>query len=333
MFSTSYTDFDREIWAAELDSFVPAAVFDAHCHLWDDAHAGTNSDPESCLRMNVSAVEMLEWNARIFPGRRVGCYFLGTPVPGMEVAPHDDFVLREAAMAQSLCAPIVTPQMTPAQVESLAKRGARGLKPYRLFAAAPAECRIADYLPEAQMEVANDHALFVTLHLSQRLGLASEANRRDLELYARKYPRITWILAHCARAFNSFTLEEGRAKWLSDLGEKVFCDLSAVCDPRSHYLMMRHFDRKRLLFGSDNIGAGSDHGKYYTWGRAWGFARECDLSYCDGRATLVVYEQLRAMKQAAEMAALTAADLDDIFFRNAERLFKIGNYIVNLDNR
>ena len=171
------------------------------------------------------------------------------------------------------------------------------------------------------MEVADEHGMFVTLHLSQRLGLASEANRRDLEFYTQKYPRITWILAHCARAFNAFTLEDGRAKWLADLGEKLFCDLSAVCDARSHYLLMRDFDTRRLLFGSDNIGAGSDHGKYITWGRAWSFKGGSECPHCDGQATLVVYEQLRAMRQAADMAGLTEDAWEDIFFRNACSLF------------
>ena len=33
------TDFDREIWREELEDFVPAKIFDAHTHLWDNAFA------------------------------------------------------------------------------------------------------------------------------------------------------------------------------------------------------------------------------------------------------------------------------------------------------
>ncbi len=322
MFSTSYTDFDRDIWESELNSFVPEGVFDAHCHLWHDSHTGTNKDPESPLRLTVDASIMRDWNRKIFPGRELGFHFLGTPIVGMDVIGHDAFMLNEGKTSHFSCAPIVTPELTTTQIVALADQGARGLKPYRLFASDPAECRIADYFPEAQMEVADDRGLFVTLHLSQRLGLASEMNRRDLALYVKKYPRITWILAHCARAFNAFTLEDGRAQWLADLGPNVLCDLSAVCDPRSHYLLFKHLDIKRILFGSDNIGAGSDHGKYITWGRAWAFDNGRECSHCDGRATLVVYEQLRAMKQAADMAGLAHDDLKDIFFRNACNLFQ-----------
>ncbi|MBP5639434.1 MAG: amidohydrolase family protein [Victivallales bacterium] len=323
MFSVSYTDFDREIWEAELESFVPSRIFDAHCHLWNDQHAGTNKDTESGLRINVDGAEMLKWSRRIFPGRQLAFYYLGTPIVGMEVDKHDAFMLHESQISHFPCAPIVTPDMSQEQIEQLFANGAAGLKPYRLFASDPAQCDIADYLPESQMEVANSHGGFVTLHLSKRHGIADSKNMDDLAVYVKKYPKIKWILAHCARAFNSFTLENGRAEQLANLGENVWCDLSAVCDPYSHFLLMRHFGIRRILFGTDNIGAGGDHGKYITWGRAWKFAGSYDCIHCDGRATLVVYEQLRAMRQAADMASLSKDDVDAIFFSNASQLFDV----------
>ena len=323
MFTVSFTDFDKDIWESELESFVPSMVFDAHCHIWNDAHAGTNTDTESALRMNVDGAKMKEWSQRIYPDRRCGFFFLGTPIVGMDVDKHNAFVLQESKNCRFPCAPIVTPDMTQGQVESLLKNGAAGLKPYRLFAQDPAECDIADYLPEAQMEVANAYGKFVTLHLSKRHGIADSKNMDDLAKYVRKYPNITWILAHCARAFNAFMLEKGRAEQLAALGEKVWCDLSAVCDPYSHFLLLKHFDIRRLMFGSDNIGAGCMRGKYVTWGRAWAFAGSKECSHCDGRATFVVYEQLRAMKQAADMAGLSQADVEAVFHGNAERLFGV----------
>ena len=98
-------------------------------------------------------------------------------------------------------------------------------------------------------------------------------------------------------------------------------DLSAVCDTRSHYLLFKHEKLERLMFGSDNLIAGMDHGKYVTWGRGWTFQGTANVTHCDGRATTVVYEQLRCMKQAADMAGLSKDDVERIFWRNAADFF------------
>ena len=75
------------------------------------------------------------------------------------------------------------------------------------------------------------------------------------------------------------------------------------------------------MFGSDNIAAGSDRGKYITWGKGWCFFRAPEQPHCISHNTLVVYEQLRAMKQAASMAELSQEDIEAIFYRNAESFF------------
>ncbi len=320
MFSVEYTDYDREIWEAELESFVPDKLFDVHCHLWDEAHAGSNTEVDSCLRYNTDGKVMFDWSRQIYPNRKLGFYFLGTPLLGMDVAKHNEFLLQESTTHALPAAMIVTPQVTADQIAALLERGIAGLKPYRVFSNDPAECSIADYLPEYQMEVANAYGKAITLHLSKRHGIAAPENMRDLAIYVKKYPKVKWILAHCARAFNSFTLE-GQIHRLAELGDNVWCDTSAVCDPYSHFLLMKYFNIRRILFGSDNIGAGSDRGSYITWGRAWAFFPGSPCPHCDGRATFVIYEQLRAMKKAADMAGLSKADLEAIFSGNAHDLF------------
>ena len=323
MFTVSYEEIDRIIWEEELDDFVPSKVFDAHCHLWREADAGENPEGDSALRLEVDARRMREWNSTIFPGRDLDFYFLGTPLVKSDVFGHNAFLLEESRKSGCLAAAIVTPQISGEQTLQWLRQGFAGLKPYRCFAPDPAECDIVDYLTEEQMEAANQEGAIITLHLSKMKGIAAPANLRDLQLYVKRYPRIKWILAHCARAFNCFMLEK-TIRPLADLGENVWCDTSAVCDTYSHYLLMKHFNREHLLFGSDNIGAGSDRGKYITWGRAWGLQRGKECPHCDGRATLVVYEQLRDMKHAAEMAGLSSSNLEDIFWNNATHLFGKG---------
>ena len=108
----------------------------------------------------------------------------------------------------------------------------------------------------------------------------------------------------------------------------IWYDLSAVNDTMTFYVLFTREDPHRLLFGSDNVRAGCDHSKYVTFARAWaylseGALKELKLSHCNGEPTLVVYEQLRAMAQAAEAAGLSEQDVEDIFYNNASRLFHL----------
>jgi predicted TIM-barrel fold metal-dependent hydrolase len=320
MFTPACNAFDQDIWAKELESFVPERVFDAHCHLWQEANAGNNREYQSTLRLEVDGQRLDEWSRIIFPGRELGFYYLGTPLRDSDIQGHNAFLLQESQRHHWPAAAIVTPQTTADQTAELLTQGFVGLKPYRSFAADPVECSIADYLPEDQMAVADHYGKIITLHLSKRNGLADPANQADLARYTKKYPRVTWILAHCARAFNSFMLEDNIWK-LAEMGDNVWCDLSAVCDTYSHYLLLKHFNPRRLLFGSDNIAAGSDRGNYITWGRAWSFQPGQACSHCDGQATLVVYEQLRAMKRAADMAGSSQEQIRNLFSDNAATLF------------
>ena len=49
----------------------------------------------------------------------------------------------------------------------------------------------------------------------------------------------------------------------------LWIDTAAVNECYSHYLLFRHFDRRRILFGTDNISAGGFRGKYISYGNAW----------------------------------------------------------------
>ena len=103
----------------------------------------------------------------------------------------------------------------------------------------------------------------------------------------------------------------------------IWYDTSAVNDIYSHFLLMKHEDRKRVMFGSDNIVAGCARGKYITYGRAWeyygGFP---DLPHCDPTPTFVIYEQLRQERQVADMLELTPDEIEDHFSGNAIRFIK-----------
>lgn len=333
-----YSNFDRTIWERELEGFVPERVIDAHTHIWNEAYALDHADSsKSILRLNVSVSELHNWSRTIFPGRKLGYIALPTPLPDIDMVGHNEWIAREVsrstdpgfAWGEGVEAPLLVkagmlihPDFTADYVVSHVRRwGLKVLKPYRAFAKNPANARIRDFFPESIMEAANELGLVVVLHLSKMGGPADEDNIHDLQMYTSSFPNIRWQLAHCVRGFNPVHLEES-VQCYADM-DTVWVDTSAVNDAYAHYLIFRYFDRKRIVFGSDNVAAGSYRGKYITFGNGWkAFSEKGSLEHCDSSCTFVIYEQLRSQKQAAIMAGLSSTEIQAVFYDNAITLLE-----------
>ncbi|MBM3800760.1 MAG: hypothetical protein FJW26_00445 [Acidimicrobiia bacterium] len=326
----TYTESDRIVWEEDLDSFVPARFFDAHAHLWSDAHLPPDSPRRNRMVESDMAVTR-QWNRQFFPGRDIDYLILGMPVIGVDVAAHNRFVaaeLQDSPNSRKLR--LVTPQCRAedilADIKSL---GFAGLKPYRLFSTTGDvnQCRIHEFLTHEQMEVANDLGLWVTMHLSRFHGCADQCNLDDLEEFTqRRYPRIRWILAHCARSFTYWPISKAVHR-LRDL-PNIWYDTSAVADLMAHYTLFKEEDHRRILFGTDNLVANSFRGQYVAMGRFWYQIEAPDYAsqaviHCDQRPVLAIYQQLLCMKHAAQLAGLSQQQIDDIFWNNAKQVFGV----------
>jgi len=315
MVEIDYRPLDRDIWEHELEDFVPKKIFYVHTHLWDERFCGNNTDGRSENRVEVDRQYLRKVYEIIFPDREVDFLILGMPLKDMDTGEHNAWVANEVAGEEnSYASMVVTPDMPPEYVERKVKKyNFFGLKPYRVFASDLTNAEIVDYLPETLIEVADQLGLVISLHLSKQTGPADPENLKALKEYTRRYPKVKWILAHCARAFNSFFLEKSIhvLKHLPNL----WYDTSAVNDLYTHYLLLKHEDCKRIMFGSDNVSAGCMRGKYITYGRAWEPYKGNEyLEHCDATPTLVIYEQLRQQRQMSQ------AEMEDIFYGNASRL-------------
>ncbi|MCY3665487.1 MAG: amidohydrolase family protein, partial [Gemmatimonadetes bacterium] len=218
MTTFTYQDFDRRLWERELEDFVPATVYDMHTHMWSEDHRGSLTGAPTGLREEIDYQDHLDWAAKLYPGRAFHMLVLGTPMPGMDAAGHNAWMAAQlAADPESAINMMVTPDMTPEYVAAqVDEYGFLGLKPYRTFAPDPVGARICDFLPESLIEVAHHKKLAITMHLAKPTGPADPDNQRDLARYTREYPNAQWILAHCARSFNSFMMEEA-VHFLCDL--------------------------------------------------------------------------------------------------------------------
>lgn len=318
-----YNAHDQRIWDEELADFLPRRIFDAHIHLLDRRHLA--DVPGAFLNWSDADLATLRaWAGRLYPEREVHFLALGTPSPGIDVAAHTRWTIQQIqADPQSRLQRLVTPSCRLDDIaRDLDQPGVVGLKPYRLFATSgdAAGCRIHEFLPHEQLELADQRRLWITLHLSRYDGCADAWNLRDLEEFTtRRYPGIRWILAHCARSFTYWPIRQAIAR-LRDL-PNIWYDVSAVTDIRPIITLLRDEAVERIWYGSDGVDATYFRGQYVALGRAWQALRAeaCDLKFphCDGRPILAVYEQLLSMKQAAEIVGLSRDDVEKIFWRNA----------------
>jgi glutamate-1-semialdehyde 2,1-aminomutase len=333
-FAVPMREIDHEIWQRELDDFVPQKIHDAHVHVFR-TEFDTATTPEGAAMSRHAAERGFadttmalwqQWNAALVPGREVHGSCMGFPFPKVDLEAMNQFVVDEARKdAGSVPFMIVRPGLDPQEMAAfIEENGVVGLKPYRFYSSTgdPVECGITDFLPEELIEVANEYGSIVILHMSKSRAAADPQNLADLKRFNSQYPRVKWQLAHCARCFIPSFLEESIDR-LTEL-ENIWYDTSAVCESDVFDVLFSRGARERIQFGTDNLPAGVDRGKYIAFGYAWATLTETNhgfnLSHCNPSPTWVIYEQLRAMRRIAIRYNLIQTDIEDLFYNNAMRL-------------
>lgn len=326
-------DLDRRIWAEELDEFVPQEIFDVHTHMyrWE-----FNTDPQKetgpfgeFMRpfQNVGFDDLQEADSLLMPGRKVERLTFPYPfTPSCDFAASNRWVAEQTSLsAGSAALMVVHPTMTAGDLEAQIDRyGFRGFKPYRFYSSTgdAVQCRITDFLPEHQLEVADRRGLMVMMHMARRRGIADDENLADLARLTAAYPKVKWILAHCARSYSDWQITYA-AERLQKI-PNLWYDVSSVCESDAMGALLQTVGHERVMYGSDDLPVGSVRGKYIAFGHGWAYLspqnHSLNLSHCDGRMTFVRYEQLRAMRRAAKRLGLGRAQIEDIFCNNARRL-------------
>lgn len=334
-FSIQLNELDREIWEEELAEFLPGRIYDVHTHVYDlREEIAATADPVGVYGSiwtdwPVSNWEMLNEADRVLmPGREVHRISFGNP---LQMSPFENANVytaeQVAADPQSVALMLLKPSMTPERMTSaIEKYHFRGLKPYREHSVTgdSVECRITDFLPEEQLEVANRYHLMVMLHLSKRKAIADPDNLSDLEHLTAKYPHIQWVLAHCARSYYETPLLRA-AERLRAI-PNLWYEISSVCDSDAMGALLGVAGPDRVMYGSDDLPVGILRGKYITFGHAWACLSENNhsfgLSHCDPRMTFTRYEGLRAFRLAANRHGYGKPEIEKLFYTNASNLIQ-----------
>ena len=315
----SMTATDRQIFREDIDWFLPKKVFDMHVHLHP-----------KCAWPKVSLRMAKDFERMIYPGRTCGRLLLPYPHDGCTPEQVNRLAVRELAKdsePNDAALMFVEPGMSAEYVrEQAIKNKAVGFKVYMSHATAKdkSEAPIRTFLTEKHIKVMDELGLMVLLHLSRRRAIAHPQNIGDIEMLSKKYPNSKWVLAHCARCFRPGLFEQVVDR-LNKL-PNVYVETAAVCDPLVYMEVYKNYDLSRLMYGTDNVGAGGMRGRYLEAGLFWVLVGRPGFYWGDPRhiiqPTFVVYEQLRAMSRAAKLVGLPKRDVRNIFWNNAVRLIR-----------
>ena len=334
--------YDREFYESRLRDFLPGQIVDIHTHVWRQAREVRRPGPESrtvTWPARVAACnpveDLLETYRLMLPGKTVTPTIFANPTEGEPLDAQNRYV-AEAAAAHSLPSLILArPDWSAAELEQrILAGGFLGVKVYLTYAPShiPAsEIRIFDFLPPHQLEMLDRHGWIVMLHIPRPGRLRDAVNLAQLMEIERRYANLRTIVAHVGRAYCIEDVGEA-LEVLADT-ERLLFDISANTNAEVFDRLLKTFPPRRILFGSDmpvlrmRMRRICENGRYVNlvpkgmYGDVSGDPnmREVEGSEA-GRLTFFLYEEIDAFRRAAEANALTRADIEDVFFRNANRV-------------
>jgi glutamate-1-semialdehyde 2,1-aminomutase len=316
---------DSELFARELNSFVPDRIFDSHAHLYHRDHFG--AEAPALVKSGPACAGILTFREqmnRIHPGRACDGLFFGYPHAANDMAAANRFVADEVAREAGCRAQMLIRPEMPAEFvyETVRSYGFSGLKCYHIYATERPtfDATIPSYLPEEHVRVAHELKLSITLHMVRARALADASNQYWIRHYSAQYPDVRLILAHAARGFNPHHTVEG-IDALRGL-ENVWFDTSAVTDSGAFEAILRTFGPTRLLYGADfpvsHLRARCVAlGDSFLWISAEN--TRFDAAYANVQPIPVALESLRTLRLACWN--LKDRDVEAIFYRNAAELY------------
>ncbi len=324
-------NIDQEIWNNELNSFVPQRIFDVHTHIYDVKFfdKGDKFNKQE-LWPHADFSLLKKWSETLFPQREIHYLCFGFPRLNEDVEGMNTFVGEEIRRAINVKGLMLIKPTTPLhKIEEIAaKFPFIGYKPYMCFVPKNrSECSVFDMINDEQLKLASKNKWIITLHLSKKWGMADRQNIKDILLISDKYPGIKIILAHCGRSFGPWIMEKGISSFKNL--PNVYFDTSAVCNSVVFQILLDNIDHKRILFGTDNIPAGTVRGKYVPYGLSWDYLNVKNLraskGLMSGEPTFVCYESLRALRYATKILKFNKKVVEDIFYQNAKEVFSISS--------
>jgi len=335
MLGLKMTEYDRQVYEQELKEFLPNEFIDFHTHLGmrsfelEGKHNG-GSTWVNRVYYEMTTEDLISAYQQMFPDKKVTPLVFGDCVHNVRQV--NEYV-KNACKEYHLPSLYRTSyEMTGQELEKVMKEdGFLGIKPYQTFCPPyiPAnEIRIFDFLPHEHLEVMNKNGGIVMLHTPRSGRLKDALDLQQVMEIERKYPRLKLIVAHIGRAYAKEDI--GDAFDLLKNTRNLHFDFTAnMCDDAIE-ACIEAVGTKRLIFGSDlpiaimRMYRIVENGVYYNVvprGMYGDVRNEAHMKETDETdITIMIYEQIRALKRVATKMHLNEDDIGNIMYGNAKRI-------------
>ncbi len=332
----AYRDVDREFYAQHLRDFVPGRLFDAHMHVHRAEHvpplteelrarnwAGAVSHPEY-------PIEAAEADyAKLFPHSEVSRLQFGTIYREADFEACNDYCAQHADRRRVWALAAVDPTWSGEALRERLIRGRfSGVKPYWSMVPGKTEPEVTldEMLPPEQLEVLDELGLMATVHVPGPERIRNPHTRQVLRDWCARYPKARFVVAHLGRAY-AFPFARDSFADLATI-EGLLFDCCAFLNPDGFGLAFRTIGPDRILWGTDfpvlsrmrghRVWEGETYRNVTSADYPWNTDRE--PPEVEARYTYFIYEALKALREGAERAGLTAGDLEGVLFGNAQKL-------------
>ena len=335
MFQLNLTDYDRQVYEKELKDFLPKKFIDFHIHINRNEFplCGSDNGGSTWTKLiydEMKIEDLMGALKELFPENKVTPLVFGGC---RQVHSYLNNYVKESS--EKYGCPILfrsSYEMTPEYLEKEVQEGGfLGLKPY--LRDCPEyipdnEIRIFDFLTPEQLKMADKHGWIVMLHIPRSGRLKDKVNLAQLMEIEEKYPNVKLVVAHIGRAYSKEDI--GDAFDILGKTKNMYFDFTAnLCDDAIK-ACIQAVGPKRLIFGSDlpiaimRMYRITENGVYYNVvprGLYGDVSKEPHMRETDETdVTLMIYEQILALKRVAEELNLSKQDVEDIMYGNAKRL-------------
>lgn len=338
LISQRCNDYDRYVYETELKDFLPSEFIDCHVHLYPDGLPGRDNLPVKRVYWTSKVARELRGEQleaafkEMFPQNKVSALVFGSC--SKEVNACNRYVLETAPKHDWPMLYRTSYDMSADFLEEEVKKGGfLGLKPYLTFSPPylpREELRIYDFLPKEHLEVANKNGWIVMLHIGRDKRLKDPINIAQLLEIEENYPNVKLVVAHIGRAYAKEDIGDA-FDYLKNTKNMMFDFTANVCDDAIK-ACIEAVGPQRLMFGSDlpiafmRMYRIVENGEYINvvprglYGDLTGVPRMRETDETD--VTMMIYEQLRALKRVAFDLKLSDKEVEDIMFTNAKKLIE-----------
>jgi hypothetical protein len=323
-----YDEIDQRVWEEELSPRLPPRVFDVHSHSWraDEYRSVESSDPSLPSVVEEYPLEAVRAvHRRLFPDRQVRGLLFGMGAGDTDFESQNRWLAQSAPPFGYHTLMFARPDWDEQTLARQLSLGHIGFKPYWFLAGDSLdEVDLSDMISPAMLRVADRHSLIVMTHIPRTGRLADPRNRDGLRRVCETAPGASFVLAHLGRSY--FPEVIGHLDSLCDL-PNLWADCSMVQDPYVIAHALSVFPRDRVMFGLD-LPVAQEKGKlisvngqrHFFTARPHPWSVHPEPGAYEVRCTLFAYEIIRALIKGADAADLSQAELDAIFWDNAQRL-------------